>query len=101
MFRIYDGPDKKDLWMRTPRIDSFQAAKEITQLPVEFLVEVEARKARIPVYLDNISRIENDPDGVLFTGTCIEPVSGISVIVEGQYDFMKRTGFMEIRDTME
>jgi hypothetical protein len=100
LFRIFDGPDKKDLWMRTPRIDSFQAAKEVTQLPVLFLCELEDRKVRFSVYLDNIIRIENDENSVLFRGTALDNISGESVVVEGQYDFTDRTGFLEIREKL-
>ncbi len=100
IFRIYDGPDKKDLWMRTPRIDSFQAAKEITQLPVQFLCEFESRKIRFDVYLDNIIRFENDENSVLFRGTALDNISGESVIVDGQYDFVARSGFLEIKERL-
>ena len=98
IFKVYDGPDRKDLWMRTPRIDSFQAAKEVTQLPVQFLCEFETRKVRFDVYLDNIIRIVNDENSVLFRGTALDNISGESVIVEGQYDFVARTGFLEIKE---
>ncbi len=97
IFRIFDGPDKKDLWMRSPQIDGFRAVKEITQLPVLFLCEVELHKARFNVYLESLSRMENDENSVLFKGTSIDEISGESILVEGQYDFVNRTGFMEIR----
>jgi hypothetical protein len=100
IFRIFDGPDKKDLWMRTPRIDSFQSAKEITQLPVQFLCELEERRVRFHVYLDNIVRMENDENSVLFRGTALDNISGDSVVVEGQYDFVARTGFLEIKEKL-
>ncbi len=100
LFRIYDGPDKKDLWMRTPRIDSFQAAKEITQLPVQFLCELGERKVRFTVYLDNITRMENDESAVLFRGTALDNITGDSVVVEGQYDFVARTGLLEIKEKL-
>jgi len=100
LFRIFDGPDKKDLWMRTPRIDSFQASKEITQLPVLFLCEFENRKVRFSVYLDNIIRMENDENSVLFRGTALDNITAESVVVEGQYDFTARTGFLEIREKL-
>lgn len=97
IFRIFDGPDKKDLWMRSPQIDGFRAAKEITQLPVLFLCEAGLHKAKINVYLESLFRMENDENSVMFHGTSIDEVTGESVRVEGQYDFVARTGFMEIR----
>ena len=100
IFRIFDGPDKKDLWMRTPRIDDFQSSKEITQLPVLFLVEHGEQKHRFHVYLDGITRMDNDPDSVIFRGTSIDPVSAESVIVQGQYNFVERKGMMEIRERL-
>mgnify|MGYP005847681153 CR=1 FL=1 len=97
IFRIFDGPDKKDLWMRSPQIDGFRAVKEITQLPVLFLCEVGLQKAKFHVYLESLFRMENDENSVLFRGTSIDEITGESVLVEGQYDFSARSGFMEIK----
>ncbi|MGM0596698.1 MAG: hypothetical protein ACQES9_06625 [Myxococcota bacterium] len=90
--KILDGPEKKELWRQARQMDNWVAKKEITQLPVRFVMSVEHAQFECFIYLDKISTMTNSNSEVIFSGQMIDSISGDTLQVEGQYDFKQKSG---------
>lgn len=99
VFKIFSGPERRFLWLQTPRIDDWTAPKEVTQLPIPFLIgDNELSKREFLVYLDEIKTMDNNTTGILFRGKTIDPINGQGYIIEGQYDYAEKTGLAEVTE---
>jgi hypothetical protein len=97
VLEIFDGPDKRMLWTQTPKLDEWTAPKEVTLLPVTFLIGTKFDEPHTYyIYLEQISTMQGDT--IFFKGTTIDPVTSQSATVEGQFDYKAKTGLVEFKD---
>ncbi len=94
---IVNGPGRKELWLQTPRIDDWVAAKDVTQLPVLFHIGDKYAQTPFSIYLEEIMTMENTENGIMFYGQTIDPITGERMWVEGQYDYRERTGIAWVK----
>ncbi len=98
---IVDGPSKKQLWQQAPIIDNWVSSKSLTQVAVQFSIGTRFESTPVHIYIKLVKTIENDPDSVLFYGQTIDAESGASRYVEGQYNFVEKTGIAQLYESTD
>jgi hypothetical protein len=97
ILEIVNGPNRKQLWLQTPKIDDWVASKSITQLPVQFQIGTKFSQKPFLIYLEEIMTMENSTNAIMFYGQTIDPISGDRMLVEGQYDYKELTGIAWVK----
>ncbi|MBU1241374.1 hypothetical protein KKF84_13235 [Myxococcota bacterium] len=93
---IVDGPNKKQLWHQSPIIDDWVSTKSHTQVAVQFSIGTKFENEPFHIYLKLVKTIENDEDSVMFFGQTIDQETGATRYVEGQYNFIEKTGIAQV-----